>query len=174
MKTKRWNTIAVPAGMAAIVASLVFPGSPASAMPCGPGGPPISVSVPPQTLGEKLTVVSHPSSGLIATSVPAGVYSVVQGSFDDAHPQTPDQTNERWYAVFYGSGGPVGTTATTGDLPNSLITGTWSGTSVTLSGNATGVRYFHAGGSEGPDSIYPNQLTLITTSGFCTKHKPHN
>ncbi len=170
MKTMRWNIMMVPAGVAVVAASMVLPASAALAAVCGPvgaGGPPISVAVPPQTLDEKLTVVSHPASGLIATSVPAGNYNVVQGSRDDAHPQIPDQLNERWYAVFYNAGGgAVGTTAATGDLPNNLITGSWSGTTVLLTGNAASVRYFHAGGSEGPDSIYPDQLMLTPTGQY--------
>jgi hypothetical protein len=126
-----------------------------------PSGPPIVVALPPQTLSEKLTTISHPSSTPISVSVPAGPYSVVQGSKDDAHPLQEDQPNERWFAVFYAADrSVVGTTATTEDLPPSSVTAEWVSGTIVLTGNATSVVYRHAPGGDGPDSIYPNLLQL--------------
>ena len=141
----------------------------------GGGGGSISVPVPIQTLGNKLTTVSRPSSAPIPLSVPAGSYTVVQGSRDDAHPLQEDQTNERWYAVFYdGAGNVVETTATTPDLPRADVTGEWSGGTITLTANATSVVYFHAPGGEGPDSVYPNLLRLTPTGNYPPTPKPEN
>ena len=139
------------------------------------GGGSISVPVPTQTLGNKLTTVSRPSSAPIPVSVAAGSYTVVQGSRDDAHPLQEDQTNERWFAVFYdGAGNVVGTTATTPDLPRADVTGEWSGGTITLTANATSVVYFHAPGGEGPDSVYPNLLRLTPTGNYPPTPKPQD
>ncbi len=143
--------------------------------PTDGGGGSISVPVPTQTLGNKLTTVSRPSSAPIPASVAAGSYTVVQGSRDDAHPLQEDQTNERWFAVFYdGAGNVVGTTATTPDLPRADVTGEWSGGTITLTANATSVVYFHAPGGEGPDSVYPNLLRLTPTGNYPPTPKPED
>jgi hypothetical protein len=133
--------------------------------PAPPPPPPpmdsISVPVPPQIVDEKLTTISHPKSAPIAVSIPAGAYSTIQGSYDDAHPLQEDQPNERWYAVFYGAdGAAVGTTSTTPDLALADKRRQWDGEPITLTANATSVVYFHAPGGVGPDSIYPDLLTL--------------
>jgi hypothetical protein len=122
---------------------------------------PLSIPVPPKTLNYKLTTVSHPKSDPIVVSIPAGTYDVTQGSFDDAHPNQVEQLNERWYAVFYdAAGAPVSTTSTTPDLLLADVSKTWTSDPIVLTGNATSVVYFHAPGGEGPDSVYPNLLTL--------------
>ncbi len=120
----------------------------------------ISVGVPVQTVDNKLTADSHPASAPVAVLIPAGQYSVIQGSRDDAHPNQADQPNERWYAVFYDAdGAPVGTTGITPDLALADISREWDGAPLSLTADATTVVYFHAPG-EGPDSIYPNLLKL--------------
>jgi hypothetical protein len=127
----------------------------------GSTGDPIVVPLPAQTLGEKLTTLSHPASLPVAVSVPAGVYSVAQGSFDDAHPLQEDQPNERWFAEFYDvNGTSIGTTATTPDLGLANAAERWSNGSVVLLANATSVVFRHAPGGDGPDSVYPNLLEL--------------
>jgi hypothetical protein len=169
MKTKRLKFMAVPAGLAAVAASLVVPSGVAHAGECGGGGNPISVAVPqevPGQFGQKLTAVSHPSSDSLATSIPAGTYSALHGSYDPAHPQTPDQANERWYAVFSGPGGVVGQTALTPDLPNSVTSATFNGGTIVLTGNATSVKYFHGGGGDGVESIYPASLVLTPNGQY--------
>lgn len=129
--------------------------------------------VPAKTVDQKLTTISRPQSDPIAVSIPAGSYTVVQGSFDDAHPTQEEQPNERWYAVFYGTGGAiVGTTATTPDLPLADRTMEWTGGTLVLTGNAVSVVYFHAPGGEGPDSIYPNLLLLTPGGSYPPKPAP--
>jgi hypothetical protein len=141
---------------------------------CGGGGSSIDVPVPTQSVANKLTTVSHPASAPVPVSIPAGSYDVVQGSLDDAHPTQGEQFNERWYAVFYGSGGAVvGTTATTPDLALADITNQWPAGVVVLTANATSVVYFHAPGGEGPDSIYPNLLRLTPSGTYPPAPKPN-
>jgi hypothetical protein len=136
-----------------------------------PAGPPIVVPVPPQTLAEKLTTVSHPASAPISIALPAGVYAVTQGSFDDAHPQQEDQVNESWFAEFYDAAGvSVGVTATSPDLDRTKTTDAWSTGSIVLRANVASVVFRHSPGGEGPDSVYPNVLEL--TSGGQYPPKP--
>jgi hypothetical protein len=171
MNTKRLTFMAVPVGLAAVAASLVVPSGVAQAA-CGGGGDPISVAVPqevPGQFGQKLTSVSHPSSDSLATSIPAGSYSAVHGSYDPAHPQTPDQLNERWYAVFSGPSGVVGQTALTPDIPNSVTSASFNGGTIVLTGNATSVKYFHGGGGDGVESIYPSSLVLTPNGQYPPK-----
>jgi LPXTG-motif cell wall-anchored protein len=121
----------------------------------------LTVPVPPKNVNHKLTTVAHPKSNAISVSIPAGAYDVTQGSFDDAHPNQEEQLNERWYAVFYSDAGdPVATTATTPDLLLADVNKSWSTSTIVLTANAVSVVYFHAPGGEGPDSIYPDLLTL--------------
>jgi hypothetical protein len=126
-------------------------------------GAPISVPVPAQMVDNKLTTVSHPVSDPVSVSIPAGSYSVEQGSLDDAHPFQEDQLAERWYAVFTGPSGVVGTTSTTPDLATADTSKVWASDNLDLTAPATSVTYHHAPGGDGPDSIYPNllRLTLI-------------
>jgi hypothetical protein len=169
MKTKRLTVMAVPVGLAAAAASLVVPSGVANAGACDGGGSPISVAVPqevPGQFGQKLTAVSHPSSDSLAALIPAGTYSALHGSYDPAHPQTPDQANERWYAVFSGPGGVVGQTALTPDLPNSVTSAVFNGGTIVLTGNATSVKYFHGGGGDGVESIYPASLVLTPNGQY--------
>jgi hypothetical protein len=120
----------------------------------------ISVDTPAKILANKLTADSNKSSKPVSVSVPAGMYSLIQGSLDDAHPNQAEQPNERWYAVFYGADGAiVGTTSTTPDLALADISREWDGEPITLSADATTVVYFHSPGP-GSDSIYPNVLKL--------------
>jgi hypothetical protein len=127
--------------------------------PVGSGAA-ISVPVPSQSLENKLTTLSHPVSDPIVVSIPAGNYTIEQGSTDDAHPFQEDQFIERWYAVFSGPSGVVGTTSTTPDLATADVSKTWAGEVLVLSGPATSVVYKHAPGGEGPDSVYPSLLRL--------------
>ncbi len=130
-----------------------------SSNPClVPGA--ISAPVPAQVLENKLTTISHPASERFAITVPAGKYSIEQGSLDDAHPLQEDQPLERWYAVFFGPDGVVGTTSTTPDLATSDVHKVWRGDDLVLVGPATAVVYYHAPEGEGPDSVYPNLLRL--------------
>lgn len=130
-----------------------------SSNPClVPGA--ISAPFPAQVLENKLTTISHPASERFAIMVPAGKYSIEQGSLDDAHPLQEDQPLERWYAVFFGPDGVVGTTSTTPDLATSDVSKVWRGDDLVLVGPATSVVYYHAPDGEGPDSIYPNLLRL--------------
>jgi hypothetical protein len=171
MKKIRASLMAVPFGFAALAASVVVPATSASAK-CddAPVGPAISVPVPqdaPGQFDQKLTSVSHPSSGFFSVNVPAGPYTVVQGSIDPSHPNQEDQPNERWYAVFYAANGSaVGTTAITPDLALADVSKTWPATAIVLTGNAKSVKYFHAGGSPGPDSIYPSLLQLSPSGKY--------
>jgi hypothetical protein len=120
----------------------------------------ISVDVPVQVVANKLTADSHPASAPITVSIPAGQYSVIQGSKDDAHPNQVDQPNERWYAVFYDANGAIiGTTSTTPDLALADVSREWDGEPISITANATTVVYFHSPGKEA-DSIYPNLLKL--------------
>jgi hypothetical protein len=166
MKRLRSMLCLLPFGVAAMGGAVVLPATSAVAQLCPPtGGTPISVPVPievPGQFGQKLTAVSHPSSAPIPVSIPAGPYRVVQSSSDPSHPQIPDQTNERWYAVFSGATGVVGTTPTIPDLPNNVTSGSVATGAIVLTGNATSVTYFHVGGagSDGVDSIYASALIL--------------
>lgn len=161
---------AVPMAFSAVTVAVVLPSLPASAHECPPSAAAaINVPVPqeiPGQFGQKLTAVSHRSSASLPVLVPAGPYSATQASSDPAHPQTPDQTNESWYAVFSGPGGVVGITQVTPDLPNALTSQTFAPTFLVLTGNATSVKYYHVGGpgSDGVDSIYASMLKL-TPSG---------
>jgi hypothetical protein len=121
----------------------------------------VFVEVPPQSVDYKLTTIAHPASDPIAAPIPAGRYSLTQGSFDDVHPDQYDQPNEAWYAVFHAADGTViGTTSLTPDLLSTDVTQAWAGETLQLAGNATSVVYHHAPGGEGPDSVYPNCLKL--------------
>jgi hypothetical protein len=120
----------------------------------------MAVAVPAQILDNKLTTISHPTSDPIPVSIPPGNYAIEQGSYDDAHPLQEDQPMERWFAVFSGPSGVVGTTSTTPDLATADTRKSWAGDSLVLTAAATSVTYYHPVGGDGPDSVYPDLLRL--------------
>ncbi|MDH4170457.1 MAG: hypothetical protein OEW42_12800, partial [Acidimicrobiia bacterium] len=81
-----------------------------------------------------------------AASIAAGVYDVNAVSYDGyVGRETQSQDNEVWFAEFWGSGGLMATTGTTGDLPDLVAEAFWSGGigTITLESDATQIVVHH-------------------------------
>jgi hypothetical protein len=139
----------------------------------------VMVATPAQALGnnctgttilgptrERFVYPTKSSTGPIEVKIPAGRYSAVLGSYDEFHPSEASQPSERWYAVFSGPAGVVGTSGITDDLPDDRIEITTK-SELELRGNATSVIYYHSPGGFGEDSLFANCIGLspvVTTT----------
>jgi hypothetical protein len=174
MKTK--SSLRVGAA-AAMIAGLSLAGvavtSPASAQAATCTGDHIT---PNTYVGSPLTnkLISNvpgqagqPTSGPYAVNIPAGSYTTNLQSYDNTHPGSSAQPNEKWYAVFNGASGVVGTSSTTPDLADGITSANWPGGDLVLSGNATSVTYYHAMPTDSsPNSIFPSCVGLTLKAPY--------
>ena len=103
-----------------------------------------------------------------AYSLPAGTYNISAVSTDGYEGRSEIiQTEEQWFAQFISGGSVVATTSPTGDVPDSVEQGIWSGSlgEVVLESAIDTVRVVHrAPGGDSQNSVRPVCLGATLTS----------
>ena len=110
----------------------------------------------------------------IAIDLPAGDYSLFGESVDThsgrASALNPVQPSEQWFAEFLAADGSVlATSGTTGDIPDLVRFGEWSGPigDISLSENAVSIRVLHATpGTPTQNSFQPVCLSAVADASF--------